>query len=134
MDWKSANEVRILSAVERLAKTIFFGAWVIICLPLYGSHLVGGEISYKQTGPLTFEVSIAVYTESDAPVLPGQGAVDFGDGSGSLKLDSLAESQGQEIFSEKVPGSGVSLNRFTVGAYILWCTHICSELLRSRPE
>ncbi len=70
----------------------------------YATHNRAGEITYRQIGPLTYEITITTYTKADAPADRCELTIHWGDGTESILFRSNSnpnatscESQGEMV-------------------------------------
>lgn len=71
-----------------LKKLLYSLAFLLMATTTFGTHNRAGEITYRQIGPTTIEVTITTYTKIDAPADRCELEIFWGDGNSSI-LDRI---------------------------------------------
>ena len=67
-----------------MKKTLLLIFSLLIFSQLYATHNRAGEITYRQIGALTYEITVTTYTKADAPADRCEIEIDWGDDSFSI--------------------------------------------------
>ncbi|MCK5781561.1 MAG: gliding motility-associated C-terminal domain-containing protein [Flavobacteriales bacterium] len=67
-----------------MKQILLFLLFIFISISTFATHNRAGEITYKQIGPRTFEVTITTYTKADAPADRCELTINWGDNTTSI--------------------------------------------------
>ena len=77
---------------KKMKRFLFYILFFLLSLSSFATHNRAGEITYRQLGPLTYEITIVTYTYTLSPADRPQLEVQWGDGSSSL-VDRIEKTQ-----------------------------------------